>query len=160
MYLTWHARWYCFACHYKCVQLNDSCFLGCDGVWLCEKLQTFQRIMVSLSLGPRESFWTACRWRWRHCDPFPWKELLAQHTASHHTRSESAGTILHWIGMFANKKIRFCRHYRPDVEAFISCYFCALPFTDIVTVALAQSSMWNMTQNERCMVNWILENGK
>jgi len=65
-------------------------------------------------------------------------------------------TILHWIGMFANKKICFCRHYRPDVEAFISCNFCALPFTDIVTVALAQSSVWIMTQNERWMVSWIL----
>lgn len=65
-------------------------------------------------------------------------------------------TILHWIGMFANKKIYFCRHYRTDVEAFSSCYICVLPFTDVVTVALAQSSVWIMAQNERWMVSWIL----
>jgi hypothetical protein len=65
-------------------------------------------------------------------------------------------TILPWIGIFANKTIYFCRHYRSDIEAFISCYFCALPFTGIFTVALVLSSVWIMTQNERWMVSWIL----
>ena len=77
---------------YRCVQHNDSRVLGCDAVWLRKKLQTFQWITVSSSLGPRECFWTACCWSWRNCDPFPRKELLAQHTASHHTRSESSET--------------------------------------------------------------------
>jgi len=139
MYLTWHARRYCFACHYKCVQHNDSCFLGCDAVWLCEKLQTLQRIIVPSSLRPRESYWSACFGRWRHCDPLPWKELLAQHSITSHKVWIFRNTFLHWIGMFANEKIYFCRHYRPDVETFISCYFCAIPFSDVVSVALAQS---------------------
>jgi hypothetical protein len=58
------------------------------------------------------------------------------HTITSHMVWIFRNTVLHWIGMFANKKIYFCTHYRPDVEAFISCFFYALPFADVVMVFL------------------------
>jgi len=54
------------------------------------------------------------------------------HSITSHKVCIFRNTILYWIGMIANKKIYFCWHYRPDIEAFISCYFCAVPFTDVV----------------------------
>jgi hypothetical protein len=90
---------------------------------LCDNLHTFQRITVSSNLGPSNSFWTAWHWRRRHCDPLPWQELLAQHTASHHTKSECSETVLHWIGTFAIKDIYFCRHYRSDFEVLFLVIF-------------------------------------
>jgi len=130
------------------VQMCTAQRFTISGIWCCVVVREAADISKDhgVFIFKAKGMFLDCLLLKIHCH-----EMNYSHRTQHHI-TQGPNLQKHYLALnrhVCQQKIYFCRYYRPDVENFISCYFCALPFTDIVTVALAQSSVWIMTQNER-----------